>query len=617
MAVQSVLGGELAWVADNDPGAALILTHHYPDVPNLGDITAVDWAAVDPVDILTGGFPCQDVSAAGARAGLHAGTRSGVWAHCARAIGALRPRLVVIENVRGLLTARGDEPTPEHLADEAARDIAFRLLEWQSRTLTVAIAKGDTRRVIAIQARAHRLMGYRKRIVARCQWHERRLVRAIGTVLGDLAGLGYDTQWCCVPAADAGAPHRRERVFILATNTRGGELQRRRNARVLGSAQAGEPGEGDQRERARDTAGDSSPAVAADPGGERRDGRPGISGPGGPATLGEQAVGDGGHSSHASAEDPDRATGDQRWFTGPGETEGGRPRADTGRPGGTPTPADTTGDGRDEGRPEPARLIRGSDAAVSGDGSPADTCSEGLVVRAVEHHGPERPATERGGGDAPADPDGQYAGSDARGGGGTAPAGAGDGQERRGEPGPSVRGGTPADTDSAAGGRHEPRRGPGPLQGTAVAERAPEQPRRLHSGSGDQGTMAPADTDGRGLTEHEERDSRTDARLNGSSLGDDTFGRVLEWGNYAPAIRRWEAVLGRSAPPPTEPGRTGQRLSPAFVEWLMGLPEGWVTGVPGLSRNAQLKALGNGVVPAQAAMALHLLLARTEAQEAA
>ena len=129
--------------------------------------------------------------------------------------------------------------------------------------------------------------------------------------------------------------------------------------------------------------------------------------------------------------------------------------------------------------------------------------------------------------------------------------------------------------------------------------------------------MAPADTDGRGLTEHEERDSRTDARLNGSSLGDDTFGRVLEWGNYTPAIRRWEAVLGRSAPPPTEPGRTGQRLSPAFVEWLMGLPEGWVTGVPGLSRNAQLKALGNGVVPAQAAMALHLLLARTEAQEAA
>lgn len=58
------------------------------------------------------------------------------------------------------------------------------------------------------------------------------------------------------------------------------------------------------------------------------------------------------------------------------------------------------------------------------------------------------------------------------------------------------------------------------------------------------------------------------------------------------------------------PGKTGERLSPAFVEWMMGLPEGWVTGVPGLSRNAQLKILGNGVVPQQGALALWLLLDR-------
>ena len=49
-------------------------------------------------------------------------------------------------------------------------------------------------------------------------------------------------------------------------------------------------------------------------------------------------------------------------------------------------------------------------------------------------------------------------------------------------------------------------------------------------------------------------------------------------------------------------------MSPRFVEWMQGLPEGWVTDVPGLSRNAQLKALGNGVVPQQAALALSLLL---------
>jgi DNA (cytosine-5)-methyltransferase 1 len=80
------------------------------------------------------------------------------------------------------------------------------------------------------------------------------------------------------------------------------------------------------------------------------------------------------------------------------------------------------------------------------------------------------------------------------------------------------------------------------------------------------------------------------------------------WGAYEPAIRRWERVVGRMAPRPTEPGRSGaERLSPRFVEWMMGLPAGWVTATPGLSRNEQLKALGNGVVPQQAALALRML----------
>lgn len=81
------------------------------------------------------------------------------------------------------------------------------------------------------------------------------------------------------------------------------------------------------------------------------------------------------------------------------------------------------------------------------------------------------------------------------------------------------------------------------------------------------------------------------------------------FGPYQPAIDRWASVLGRPAPAPTEPGAKGsQRLSPRFVEWLMGLDDGWVTGVPGLSRAQQLKMLGNGVVPQQAALALRLLL---------
>ncbi|MFF0226066.1 DNA cytosine methyltransferase [Streptomyces sp. NPDC004629] len=80
--------------------------------------------------------------------------------------------------------------------------------------------------------------------------------------------------------------------------------------------------------------------------------------------------------------------------------------------------------------------------------------------------------------------------------------------------------------------------------------------------------------------------------------------------DYGPAIRRWEAVLGRPAPEPTEPGTKGnRRLSPAFVEWMMGADQGWVTGADlDLSRSDQLKILGNGVVIHQAIHAYTLLL---------
>ncbi|MFJ8541755.1 DNA cytosine methyltransferase [Streptomyces sp. NPDC093586] len=87
--------------------------------------------------------------------------------------------------------------------------------------------------------------------------------------------------------------------------------------------------------------------------------------------------------------------------------------------------------------------------------------------------------------------------------------------------------------------------------------------------------------------------------------------------DYGPAIHRWERITGRAAPCPTEPGTRGnRRLSPAFVEWMMGLPAGWVTAVPDIPRREQLKILGNGVVPHQAHHAYGLLLGAATAAPA-
>ncbi len=86
---------------------------------------------------------------------------------------------------------------------------------------------------------------------------------------------------------------------------------------------------------------------------------------------------------------------------------------------------------------------------------------------------------------------------------------------------------------------------------------------------------------------------------------------ATNWGQYEAAVLRWEQVIGREAPSPTNPdGRDGShRLSARFTEWMMGLDEGWVTSPEiGLTRNEALKACGNGVVPQQAALALNILL---------
>ncbi len=79
------------------------------------------------------------------------------------------------------------------------------------------------------------------------------------------------------------------------------------------------------------------------------------------------------------------------------------------------------------------------------------------------------------------------------------------------------------------------------------------------------------------------------------------------FGTYQAAVDRWAQVLGRPAPDPTIPGKTGPRLSSRFTEWLMGWPDGWVTDTDGISHSAALKICGNGVVPQQAVLALHLL----------
>lgn len=154
MAVAEFFGAEVVWVSEVEKP----LLDRYT-VPNLGDVTKVDWSEVEPVDILCGGYPCQPFSAAGRRGGFE--DARDLWPAFARAIRILRPRFVIAENVAGHLQFGFD------------------------RTLC------------------------------------------------DLAEMGFDARWGVVRASEAGAPHRRERVFLLAypTSERGpgesGELDER------------------------------------------------------------------------------------------------------------------------------------------------------------------------------------------------------------------------------------------------------------------------------------------------------------------------------------------------------------------------------------------------------
>ena len=136
-------GMEVGWQVEFDPWCRRVLAKHWPDVPRFVDVKEVGAHNLPPVDMLAGGFPCQDISNAGKQAGIQA-ERSGLWFEFARIIRELRPRYVLVENVGALL------------------------------------------------------------------------VRGMDAVLGELSASGYDAEWECIPAAAVGAPHIRDRVWIVA-----------------------------------------------------------------------------------------------------------------------------------------------------------------------------------------------------------------------------------------------------------------------------------------------------------------------------------------------------------------------------------------------------------------
>ena len=144
LAVEAHFGAKTVWCAEFDKYASQVIEQRFA-IPNYGDLKTIDWSSVQPIDILTAGYPCQPFSHAGSRKGTDDSRH--LFPYIAKAIGILRPRIVVLENVRG-----------------------------------------------------HLSLGLKE-------------------VLSCLASLGYDAKWQTVRASDVGAPHRRERVFIVAQST--------------------------------------------------------------------------------------------------------------------------------------------------------------------------------------------------------------------------------------------------------------------------------------------------------------------------------------------------------------------------------------------------------------
>ena len=136
-------GFETVAFCEIEPFPRKVLAKHWPKVPIYGDVRTLTAGDVGTVDVITAGFPCQDISLSGRGEGI-TGARSGLWSEVARLVGELRPSFVILENSPALL------------------------------------------------------------------------VRGFGVVLSDMAALGYDAQWHCIPAAYAGAAHLRDRIWIVA-----------------------------------------------------------------------------------------------------------------------------------------------------------------------------------------------------------------------------------------------------------------------------------------------------------------------------------------------------------------------------------------------------------------
>lgn len=141
-------GMECRWQLEIDPFCQKVLEKHWPKVKRYGDITTVDGGELEPVDLIAGGFPCQDVSQIGKHAGID-GERSGLWSHFRRLVCELRPRFVVVENVTGLL----DGGIGRVLGDLAALGFdaewevlpaaAFGSPQLRNRVFIMAYARGE------------------------------------------------------------------------------------------------------------------------------------------------------------------------------------------------------------------------------------------------------------------------------------------------------------------------------------------------------------------------------------------------------------------------------------------------------------------------------------------
>lgn len=144
-------GFETVAFCEIDPFCQKVLAKHWPNVPCFSDVRELRGDQVGAIDVICGGFPCQDLSTAGKQAGMGEGTRSGLWSEIVRLAGELRPSFIIVENVTALLRGPSDRPG-----------------------------------------------------------------RWFGRVLGDLAEIGYDAEWHCIPASYIGACHHRDRAWILA-----------------------------------------------------------------------------------------------------------------------------------------------------------------------------------------------------------------------------------------------------------------------------------------------------------------------------------------------------------------------------------------------------------------